>query len=154
MTVFDALLKLLKVSLNTNGRQKEEITKELSVFVGEMTETEWMELAVCAKRNSVASLLYDTVELIETVPGSAKKEIEKYSRMIVQNSYRLLNVDMGLDNVLSKAGIPFCIMKGIAAAADFQVPELRKAGDVDILLTNPNDLEKAVREIEKLGFKC
>ena len=146
MTVFDALLKLLKVSLNTNGRQKEEITKELSVFVGEMTETEWMELAVCAKRNSVASLL--------SVPESARKEFEKYSRMIVQNSYRLLNVDMGLDNVLSKAGIPFCIMKGIAAAADFQVPELRKAGDVDILLTNPNDLEKAVREIEKLGFKC
>ena len=153
MTAFEALLKLLKVSLNAGGKSKEEIKKELSAFVEDINESEWAGIVEAAKRNSVACLLYDLVALIENVPEPSRKEIEKYSRRIVQNSYRLLNVDMGLDRTLKKAGIPFVIMKGIAAAADFSVPELRKSGDVDILLTNPKDIDRAVVEIEKLGFK-
>ena len=146
MTAFEKLLKLLEFSLNTNKEQ-------LPAFVGEISESEWKEIVLIAKNNNVASLLFEIFDLTETAPEFSKKEIEKYSRMIALNSYRLLNVDLWLDKILNKAGIPFCIMKGVAAAADFPVPELRKSGDIDILITNPADIERAVVEIEKIGFR-
>ncbi len=153
MSTFEILLKLLKISLNLCGKKEEEIKYELSNFISEIEEVKWMEVVENAKRNSVASLIYDLICKIDTIPEQAKREIEKYSRMMCLNSYRLLNIDIQLDKVLYKAGIPFCIMKGVAAAADFAVPELRKSGDVDILLTNQGDIGRAVTEIEKLGFK-
>lgn len=153
MTSFETLLKLLKVSLNTSKKNDKEIQKELSLFIGEISEDDWTQLVNDAKKNSVACLLYELTDKIEYIPEFAKKEIEKYSRMICLNSYRFLTIDIQLDKVLSKADIPFCIMKGLAAAADFTIPELRKSGDVDILLTNPSDIERAIVEIEKMGFK-
>lgn len=153
MTAFEALLKLLEFSLKMNGKQEESINNKLPGFINDLNEKDWAEIVAIAKRNSVACLLYDTLADTDAVPEVFKKEIEKYSRMIVLNNYRFLNIDIWLDKTLKKAGIPFCIMKGIAAAADFRVPELRKSGDVDILLTNPGDLERAVSEIEKLGIR-
>ena len=153
MKTFDYLLLLLKTSLNAGGKTQDEIKEELSLITSKISETEWTEIARNAQKTSVACLLYDVIDMLEGVPDSAKREITKYTRLICQNNYRMLTVDIWLDKVLRKAGIPFCIMKGVAAAADYPTPELRKAGDVDILLTNPGDAERAVAEIEKLGFK-
>lgn len=154
MKTFEYLLDLLKVSLNTGGKTSENIKEEVRAVVNNLDDNEWIELAQIAKRNSVASLLYNIVELVDDIPAEAKKIIANYSRMICLNSYRLLSYNIQLDRVLKKVGIPFCIMKGMAAAVDFPVPELRKAGDIDILLTNPQDIDKAVSDIEKLGFAC
>ena len=153
MAAFDILLKLLKVALNAGGKPREEIDSELGTFIGEIKEAEWMEIVLIAKKNSVGCLLYDILENTKGIPGFVFEDITKYSRRICRNNYKFLYLDIQIDRLFKEAGIPFCIMKGTAAAADFPTPELRKAGDVDILLTDSTSVDRAVTELEKLGFK-
>ncbi len=153
MTTFENILALLKVSLTSNGKSDEEIREEVSAFAGAIDAKEWHEIAHTSKRISVGCLMYDVIQHIPDIPDSARKLIEKYSRSICQNNYKLLMIEIWLDKVLSEAGIKYSIMKGMSAAVDFPVPELRKSRDIDILLMNPGDIDRAVKEVEKLGFK-
>ena len=152
MKIFEYLLLLLKISLNVSGKTQEEIKEEVLSATAGISEAEWVEIAQMARKNNVASLLYDIITIAQDVSEEVKNQIIKNSRIICQTSYRLLYYDIQLDKILKEARIPFCIMKGFAAAADYPVPDYRKAGDIDILLTCTSDVDRAVREIEKLGF--
>ena len=153
MKTYDYLLALLKTSLNMGGKNHEDIIKELAYLTDEISENEWIEIADLAKRNSVSGLIYNVTEHMDKIPEGALNLIKKYTGIICRSNYRLLIIDIWLTKVLKNAGIKFCIMKGVAAAADFTVPEYRKSGDVDILLADPGDVDRAIVEIEKLGFK-
>ena len=152
MKTFEAMLKLLKVSLNMGGKSKEDIKSELDSLACNINRDEWLEIADLSRRNSISGLIYNVTEYIENIPENALKVIKKFSGIICRSNYRLLIIDIWLTQIFKKAGIKFCIMKGIAAAADFPVPEYRKSGDVDILLADPRDIDRAVAEIEKIGF--
>ena len=152
MKTFEHILALLKVSLNLGGKTDETIKEELSAFVGEIDIREWHDIAHTAKRISVACLMYEVIQLIPEVPDGARKVIEKYSRSICRANYKLLILEMWIDRLLTEAGIPFCIMKGMSAAVDYPLPDLRKSRDIDILIAYPSDIERAVTEIEKMGF--
>ncbi len=153
MDSFNAILALLKVSLNVGGKTDEEIKKELDVFTGEIKSNEWSEIAHTAKRISVASLMYDVIRLIPEVPDGASKIIESYSKAICSTNYKLLTLESWIDKLFTGAGIPYSIMKGMSAAVDYPVPDLRKSRDIDLILANPSDIDRAVTEIEKMGFK-
>jgi len=150
MAVFDDLLILLRLSLNVKNMSGEDIKKELEkinkkdICSGGLSES--------AIKNSVAGLIYDTVSEYLELPEAEINNISKYAVMICRYNYKMLVIEKQMTALFKAAGIPFCVMKGMAAAADFPVPDLRKAGDIDILLTNPSDAERAVKEIEKLGF--
>ena len=152
MKIFDSLLLLLKISLTASKKTPDEVKEEVREASADVSEAEWVKLAEVAKKNNVSSLLYDVIDMAQGIPESVRKDIEKNTRMICMISYKLLHYDILLDKVLKKAGIPFCIMKGVAAAADYPVPDYRKAGDIDILLTSTSDADLAISEIEKLGF--
>ena len=152
MTSFGYLLGLLKIALDTKDKTSEVIDEELSGFLSDIKPEDWKEIIRIAIRNSVAGLLYDILERVPDIPDNSRKELISYSRIIVRGNYRMLIINKQLTEILGKSGISFCIMKGMAAAADFPVPDLRKAGDIDILLTDIKTAENAVREIEKLGF--
>ena len=47
---------------------------------------------------------------------------------------RYCNAEKGLKNVLSNENIPFVILKGNAAAMNYNNPSLRKMGDIDFLV--------------------
>ncbi len=153
MKTYDYLLALLKTSLNMGGKNHEDIIKELAYLTDEISENEWIEIADLARRNSVSGLIYNVTEHMDKIPEGALNMIKKYTGIICRSNYRLLIIDIWLTKVLKNAGIKFCIMKGVAAAADFTIPEYRKSGDVDILLADPGDVDRAIVEIEKLGFK-
>ncbi len=153
MKTYDYLLALLKTSLNMGGKNHEDIIKELAYLTDEISENEWIEIADLARRNSVSGLIYNVTEHMDKIPEGALNMIKKYTGIICRSNYRLLIIDIWLTKVLENAGIKFCIMKGVAAAVDFPVPEYRKSGDVDILLADPKDIDRAIVEIEKLGFK-
>jgi hypothetical protein len=135
------------------GKNHEDIIKELAYLTDEISENEWIEIADLARRNSVSGLIYNVTEHMDKIPEGALNMIKKYTGIICRSNYRLLIIDIWLTKVLKNAGIKFCIMKGVAAAADFTIPEYRKSGDVDILLADPGDVDRAIVEIEKLGFK-
>ena len=151
MTVFNRLLGLLKLALNPEILK--EKPGELEELLSEMKPGDWNILADLAVRNSVAGLLYDLLENIPDIPEHARKRMVAFARKVVRANYRMLVINRQLTEVLGEAGIDYCVMKGLAAASDFPVPDLRKSGDIDILLTDVNSAERAVKAIERLGFK-
>ena len=153
MTAFERLSLLLKIALNSDSKDQKTINEELSAYVCDIDSKGWNEIVNISKRISVGCLLYDTISFIPEIPVNERKLIEKYSRSICQNNYKLLILEVQIDRLLTAAGVKYCIMKGMAAAVDYPVPELRKSRDIDLLLANPDDIEKALSEIAKLGFK-
>ncbi len=107
-----------------------------------------------ARQHRVLPLLYGA--LCEDWQGEALdaediKCVESISRTTVRQSYRLLFLTRYLVRILEKAGVPVLVLKGSGVAELYPVPELRKSGDVDVLI--PKDrLEAATKLLAENGF--
>lgn len=109
-----------------------------------MPESEKMqELLKFADRHSLLPLLYGTINA----------DIKAKSRQTVQQSYHLLFLSRFVVRTLADSGIPSMVLKGCAAAEYYPVPELRKSGDVDLLLKDEKAVEAACRCLEEHGFR-
>lgn len=93
-----------------------------------------------AKKHAVLSFLYDISN--EAWMHQRKSYIQQESRQIVMQSYRLLFLTKYVVNLLKQNDIPVIVLKGVATGSLYPVPEMRKSGDVDLLV--PNDIPEAV----------
>lgn len=132
-----ALLDLLKYALNPAGPPPEA--------------ADWTAAADLAAFHSVLPLLYGALEKNPSVPEAVWARAEREARRIALQTYRLLFLSRFLTDRLTAAGIPAAVLKGVTAAAPYPEPELRKSGDVDLLLLEPERLEDACRALEGCG---
>lgn len=131
----DCLLSLLRGDQDALGEQAPD----------------WEKLTHMAECHGVLSLLYDRMEGEEGIPEEARRKAEAAARKAVMQSYHLLFLCKYLIGRLEKAGIPIVLLKGVGTASYYPTPELRKSGDVDLLLTEPKKLEEACRVLEACG---
>lgn len=101
-----------------------------------------------AQQHKVLPLLYEV--LCEEWQGKAlddadRKRVESISRVAVKQSYRLLFLTRYLVRTLEAAGVPVLVLKGSGVAELYPVPEMRKSGDVDMLV--PEDRLETAREL-------
>lgn len=144
------------------GRGLSEVEKCLLDLLGqeltgqtaweEAPSLDWEELAHIAMRHGVLPLLYRSLTEWEQVPPRVKKQAEISARSVVQQSYRLLFLSKYLLEGLEKAGIQAVLLKGVGTAGFYPVPELRKAGDVDLLLPDSGKEKQAATVLRRL--KC
>lgn len=148
--LYDLLSYSLKRWKSEENRQNEltELDRKLSGLKNE----EWNSIIETARNHSVLSLMCETVEMLKSTSDILTKRTEEHSRSVCQMSYRIFIATRMLINLLAQEGIKTCALKGIATAAEYEVPELRKSGDVDILLADPKQIEKAVELMTKIGF--
>ncbi|MCM1185822.1 MAG: nucleotidyltransferase family protein [Lachnoclostridium sp.] len=142
----ELLLGLLKEEL---GGGDKNISKE------ELSAVNWGEFLALAQAHSVLSLLYGAFEKRGEgfVPASVWQRTRTVARQTVKQSYRLLFLSKYLLHVLEEARIPAVLLKGVATASFYPVPELRKAGDVDILLLEEERLSECCGLLEEKGFR-
>ena len=93
-----------------------------------------------AKKHAVLSFLYDISN--EAWMHQGKSFIQQESRQIVMQSYRLLFLTKYVVSILKQNDISVIVLKGVATGSLYPVPEMRKSGDVDLLV--PNDIPEAV----------
>lgn len=149
----ELLLKLLRQELG--GGDKSISDEDLSMVNGR-------EFLALAEAHSVLSLLYGAFERLEE-EAAFKQEIKEkefvwqrtrtVARQTVKQSYRLLFLSKYLVHVLEEAQIPVVLLKGVATASFFPVPELRKAGDVDLLLLEEERLSECCDLLEAKGLR-
>ncbi len=113
---------------------------------------DWEHILSLAKKHAVRSLLYDVLADRDDLPGECKKMLVDEGRKTVLQSYRLLFLSRAIIDLLEDAGVPALILKGASVAKLYPVFELRKSGDVDILILNPERITDACRELQKSGF--
>ena len=112
----------------------------------------WEEILGLAQAHAVLPLLYPLVEQGYPMPESVRCRLEHESRRTVQQSYHLMFLTHYVVNGLEEAGISSVVLKGVAAAGAYPVPELRKSGDVDVLLLEPEQRERAEGILQGMGF--
>lgn len=89
------------------------------------------------RKHSVAHMIFD----------------EKEAKKIVLQNYRLWFATRDTVSLLNNADIEVAVLKGAATAYYYKVPEMRKSGDIDIILANKSDEEKALDVLTHAGFR-
>lgn len=138
------LLKLLRQELTGAYR---------SLSDKETESVDWRLLAELAGRQGVLPLLYDPLTKDVHVPLEIQKTTADAAKKTALQNYRLLFLSRYLLDRLVHAGIPAVLLKGASAACSYPTPELRKSGDVDILLLEPEKLAQACEVLETCSFQ-
>lgn len=139
------LLFLLKASL----QKPEDKVPELNI---DMTRQQWETMLGIARRHAVLPLLYNALEQYHAMPEELFKELQAASRQTVRQSYRLLHMTNYIVKLLEKESIKVLVLKGAATAALYPVFELRKSGDIDLLVAGKEVMGKVQNILEKHGF--
>lgn len=105
-----------------------------------------------AKRHTVLPLLYDVYADDARIPKEFGQAIRQSAVITVRSNYRLLFLTKYITQLLEKEGIRAILLKGAATASYYPVPELRKSGDVDILIPGEQFFLRAVELLKKEGF--
>lgn len=138
------LFLLLKNSLTGDGKEQDELNDIIK-------DIDWAALCAIAEKHCVLSLLYDVLTENESVPEYVKNIVTDTARQAVRQNYRILFLSKYLIEKLNKEGIQAVLLKGSGTASFYPVPELRKTGDVDILLLEPDKLTAATEIFQNCG---
>lgn len=117
----------------------------------DLSSVEWGRFLALANAHSVLSLLYGAIAETEEIPEWVRKKTQTVARQTVRQSYHLLFLSKYLINNLEEAQIPVALLKGVATACFYPVPELRKAGDVDLLLLDEGQFSRCCSILESCG---
>lgn len=112
---------------------------------------DWNALMQVAEKHKVLPFLFDILEEAD-LPQAQRIVLEQKGQQTVQQSYRLLFLSKSIIEELKEHGIDAILLKGSGVAAFYPVPEYRKSGDVDILMKNKEEAERACEILEKHGF--
>ena len=141
------LLGLLKeeITRGTTGQDMELVDVEAAVSDGGKTweRADLEKVCQMAQKHGVLSLVYEGLAGREAVPQSVRDRVTEAARRAVRQSYHILFLSKFLISRLEAADIKVALLKGVGTAVCYPVPELRKTGDVDLLLIDPKSLDRA-----------
>ncbi len=143
------LLGILRKSL-LEGAPARDGEKVLPSMSG--GELDWGKFYQMAAKHGVLPLLYDALEADERVPRGIRDLASQAAERAVQQSYRILFLCRYLIAGLEREGIQAVVLKGVGTASFYPVPELRKSGDVDLLLTDRRQLKRAEAVLKESGL--
>ena len=112
----------------------------------------WCNIIRLAREHAVLPLLYNVLAERDDIPKELWEQSEQQSRKIVARGYRFLFLDKYITELLGAQGITAITLKGLVTATRYPVPELRKAGDIDILVTDEADFKEACDILVQEGF--
>lgn len=127
------------------------LTGEQTISRLNLSPEEWDEILGMADRHVVLSFLYDY--LMEQELSEVQKQfVTQTARKTVLQSYHLLWCTHMVVEKLKERGITAVVLKGAATAENYPVPELRKSGDVDLLIPIEEQMPLARDVLLEHGF--
>ena len=122
---------------------------ERSLFGGECTLSEEEQLAALeeSRKQAVFCLAAQSASLT----GEACDRVRKQSLSAIRRNMEILLQHQYLHELMTKAGIPYVVLKGAASAYYYPLPHQRMMGDVDFLVAE-DDVERAAELLKAEGF--
>ena len=100
-------------------------------------------------RCSVTSLLYPFADYVDT---ESRRAIASSAELSVNRFYKLSYVARYLIDLLKQNGIKVVLLKGPSTCSYYPIPEYRAFGDVDLLLCDEGDYERADKLLAEHGI--
>lgn len=123
-----------------------------AVDLSSLDETQARQLLELARAHAVSAFLYEEWKESQSADAGVCAALEKDARQVISHSYRMLFYTSYLVDLLEAEGITVAVLKGVATAEYYPQPELRKTGDVDLLLFSDEDCARAVQCLKRHGF--
>jgi hypothetical protein len=145
------LLKLLALSLKTRKECPDLPKKDFDV-----TPELWGRLIQVANKHAVLPLLYDTLnskEMMSLLPNAFRNQLQFVTEQITLQNYKLIYMTSKITKLMQSHKIQIALLKGWHIAALYPTPEYRKSGDIDFIVTNPQEFEHAVEILQSKGFE-
>lgn len=122
---------------------------EKSLFGGECVLSEEEQLAALeeSRKQAVFCLAAQSASLT----GEACDRVRKQSLSAIRKNMDILLQHQYLHELMTKAGIPYVVLKGAASAYYYPLPHQRMMGDVDFLVAG-DDVERAAELLKAEGF--
>lgn len=136
-----AVLELLK-----NALHNETIAADYGQDIN------WFEVLNISKNHSVSAIIYEVIKDNINIASIVKNDYSEVADQTVLQSYKLAFMTKALIDKLAGAGITAVALKGACAAEYYPVPELRKSGDIDILVEDGKE-ELAKEVLINNGFE-
>ncbi len=111
------------------------------------------EMLALAREHAVMPLLYHLCEVPGNLTDAQRTAIQTAAKTAVRTNYRLLFVTKFVTEYLREHGICAIVLKGVATASYYPVPELRKSGDVDLLIPGEADFARAIELLRQADFE-
>lgn len=151
----ELLLELLAMGLRPDqGTEQREHTRALIAAAQQDNNMNPETLFAIAKAHGVTALVYN--QFLEAKVGMMPKlarDVKLQSQSTVLQNYRLLFLGNAIVERLRERGIGTVLLKGCTTAEYYPVPELRKSGDIDLLLIDGERLSEAEALFYEMGFE-
>ncbi|MCH5187049.1 MAG: nucleotidyltransferase family protein, partial [Oscillospiraceae bacterium] len=131
---------------------KSAMTGEKYAPCHDLSDSDWCKILNKADRHAIMPIIYDTLTGLK-LTTQQQESVDKTSRKCVVQNYHLLYLTHKVIETLKEKGVSAIVLKGVSAACYYPTPELRKSGDVDILLLHEEQLDAARDTLLKIGFK-
>ncbi len=128
---------------------------ETDVFEG-LDNSVWKEIAALAYKQSVSALVGDKVLSLPAEslpPGDITMRFVAVIEQTKQANLKMISLLKELQEEYTREGYPFLLLKGLACGANYPEPLLRNPGDIDLLLYQKGDYERANEWLTKKGVK-
>lgn len=122
-------------------------------FSFEEKETDWQALYKEAKAQTVHLLIYDCLTKAEqaAMPTDVATQWRMLAFRTLSKTEKLYKEQKKILHLLADKKIDCCILKGSSCAINYPKPELRSAGDIDLLLSR-EDLKAAEALLRCVGY--
>lgn len=116
---------------------------------------QWDKVLDAAVDGAVSAVCYTPVSRLENADISPESLAALRADAVntANNYYDCLYSQKKIISVLEKNGIDCAVWKGLSASALYPCPELRRLGDIDILV-RPDDFDRAVKIFTDMGAVC
>ena len=169
MKEFSQIIEKLTFLLEKKRRKQSEFTREETFFLDSLahelsdpastgslpipSDIRWDRYRSLVLNHATAGFLYEQAGN-RALPKELSGTIVQKSREVVRQNFRLLFLTHFVTEELKKIGIETVVLKGISTAWEYRVPELRKSGDVDLLLMNPEQIDRAQNCLCEWGMRA
>lgn len=137
-----ALLSFLRHALS---HSEEDILPSLM-------EREMEDMLALADRHEVLALLYPILES-EELTGKQRQRLEWKVAKTVHKGIELQVLNDRITGLLEGEGIKAITLKGCTVSRFYPVPEYRKTTDIDLFVSNPQEVERVVQILSAHGFR-
>lgn len=122
-------------------------------FVFDASDVDWPALRKEAQAQTVHLLIYDCLTAEERAAMPAECNMQWFSGavQILKKNEQLSREQKNILSALNQAKIPCVVLKGSSCARNYPKPELRCAGDIDLLFSK-DGLKQAESLLEKEGY--
>lgn len=119
--------------------------------VTNLPQVDWKKVYIESQQQSVSLLAFQA--LGETLSDATVfAEWKRFAHLNLQNNAVVYRNHKQLHDLLEKAEIPYCTLKGCASARFYPDPLLRSMGDVDFLVRR-EDLDRTEKLLLENGFQ-